>query len=50
METSVAWMAPPESRHNRKLSTVPNAISPASARARRPGTFSSSQLIFVPEK
>ena len=35
--TSVACSLPPVSRHNRKLSIVPNAISPASARSRRPG-------------
>lgn len=31
-------------------SIVPNAISPRSARALRPGTLSSSQVAFGPEK
>ena len=35
--TSVACSVPPVSRHSRKLSIVPKAISPASARSRRPG-------------
>ncbi len=35
--TSVACTAPPVSRHSRKLSIVPNAISPASARCAQPG-------------
>ena len=40
----------PVSRHNKKLSIVPNAISPAAARSRKPGTESSSQRIFEAEK
>ena len=35
--------APPASRHTKYESTVPKAISPRSARARSPPTFSSSQ-------
>ena len=34
---SVAWTAPPVRRHSRKLSIVPNASSPRSARSRAPG-------------
>ena len=41
--TSVACVSPPDSRQMRKLSTVPNAICPASARARSPATLSSIQ-------
>ena len=37
---------PPVSRHARKLSMVPKRISPASARFRSAGTFSSSQRIL----
>ena len=48
--TSVACVLPPVRRQMRKLSTVPNAISPASARARSPVTLSSSQRILVAEK
>ena len=48
--TSVACVLPPDSRQMRKLSTVPNAICPASARARSPATLSSIHLIFVAEK
>ena len=33
-----------------QLSTVPERSSPFSARSRAPGTLSSSQRIFVPEK
>ena len=36
-DTSVACTRPPESRQTRKLSTVPNAIEPASARRRSVG-------------
>ena len=41
--TSVTWRAPPVSFHTSQLSIVPNASSPRSARARAPGTCSSSQ-------
>jgi len=47
---SVACTLPPVSRHRRKLSTVPKASSPRSARARAPGTLSRIQAILVPEK
>ena len=47
---SVACTAPPVSRHSKKLSTVPNASRPASAAARAPSTWSSSQAILVAEK
>ena len=47
---SVASTLPPVSRHSRKLSTVPQASSPASARARAPGTLSRIQAILVAEK
>jgi hypothetical protein len=57
LETSVAWTAaavveeggasppspPPVSRQRRKVSMVPKRASPASASARRPGTFSRAQ-------
>ena len=42
--------APPVSRQSRKLSTVPKASSPRSARARAPGTLSRIQAILVAEK
>ena len=48
--TSVTWQRPPVSRQMRNVSTVPNRISPDSARARRPGIVSSRCLILVPEK
>ena len=48
--TSVTCCLPPVSRQMRKVSIVPNRISPRSARARRPGIVSSRCLIFVPEK
>ena len=48
--TSVTWQRPPVSRQMRKVSTVPNRISPASARARSPGVVSSRCSILVPEK
>ncbi len=48
--TSVAWTAPPVSRHTRKVSTVPNASSPRAARGRRPDTWPSSHSSLVPEK
>ena len=49
-EASVTWTAPPVSFQSSQLSTVPKASSPASARARAPGTLSSSQAILVAEK
>ena len=48
--TSVACNLPPVRRHKRKLSIVPNAISPLAARSRSPGTLSSIQRIFDAEK
>ena len=48
--TSVTCRLPPVSRQIRKLSTVPNRISPRAARARRPANVSSRCLILVPEK
>jgi len=50
LEGSVACTAPRVSRHRSQVSTVPKASSPRSARARAPGTWSSSQAILVPEK
>lgn len=47
---SVTWTLPAVRRDTRKLSIVPNASSPASARARAPGVSSSSHASFVPEK
>ena len=47
---SVACTLPPVSRQMRKLSTVPKASSPFSARLRAPLTLSSSHLTLVPEK
>ncbi len=47
---SVAWTLPPVSRHSRKLSIVPKASSPRSARARTPSTSSRIHLSLVPEK
>ena len=47
---SVTCARPPVSFHASHESTVPNASSPRSARRRAPGTSSSSQRIFVPEK
>jgi hypothetical protein len=47
---SVACTAPPESRHSRNESTVPNASSPRSAAWRAPATSSSSQASLVAEK
>ncbi|UTH93792.1 hypothetical protein SRIMHP_06620 [Streptomyces rimosus subsp. rimosus] len=41
---------PPVSFQISHESIVPKAISPASARARRPGTLSSSQAALGPEK
>ena len=48
--TSVTCSAPPVRFQISQLSTVPNASSPRSARARAPGTWSSSQASFVAEK
>src|SRR3989338_4150170 len=48
--TSVAWDWPPVSFQISQLSMVPKAISPRTARRRRPLTLSKSHLIFVPEK
>src|SRR5665213_2108183 len=47
---SVTCRAPPVRFQMSHVSTVPNAISPASARARKPSTLSSSHAIFVAEK
>jgi hypothetical protein len=47
---SVAWDWPPVSFHSSQVSMVPKASSPFSARARAPGTLSSSQASLVPEK
>ena len=47
---SVACTLPPVSRQSRKVSTVPKARWPASASARAPSTWSSSQAILVAEK
>jgi hypothetical protein len=48
--TSVTWHAPLVSFHTSHVSTVPNASLPASARARAPGTLSSSHRILLAEK
>jgi hypothetical protein len=47
---SVACTRPPVSCHSSQLSMVPKASSPASARRRAPGTWSSSHTILEPEK
>ncbi len=47
---SVMCALPPDSCHAIHASTVPNASSPRSARARAPGTLSSSHASLVPEK
>ena len=47
---SVTCSFPPVSFQIRKLSTVPNNSSPASARSRAPSTLSSTQFSLVPEK
>ncbi len=44
------FAAPPLRFHTSQLSIVPNASSPASARARAPSTLSSSQRTFGPAK
>ena len=48
--TSVTCVAPPVSFQTSQVSTVPNASSPASARARAPGTLSRIHATLVPEK
>ena len=47
---SVACTTPPLRRHRRKLSMVPKASSPRSARARAPSTWSRIHATLVPEK
>ena len=47
---SVACTRPPVSFQSSQLSTVPKARSPASARARAPGVWSSSHCSLVAEK
>src|ERR1700683_1417779 len=47
---SVACTLPPVSRHNKYVSTVPNANSPRAARSRILGAQSNNQASFVPEK
>ena len=47
---SVTCTLPPVSFQTSHVSTVPNRISPASARSRAPGTLSRIHLIFVAEK
>ena len=47
---SVACTRPPVSRQIRNVSTVPNRISPAAHRSRRPGIVSTRCTIFVAEK
>ena len=46
--TSVAWTAPPVSRQSRKLSMVPKASSPRSARSRAPGRCRGSRRSWSP--
>ena len=48
--TSVAWTRPFVSRQIKKVSTVPNRISPAAHRSASPGIVSSRWMIFVAEK
>ena len=48
--TSVTCCVPPVSFQTSQVSTVPNASSPASARARAPGTLSRIQRILLAEK
>jgi len=51
--TSVTWTppcGPPVRFQTSQASTVPKRASPRSAAERRPGTFSSSQASFGPEK
>ena len=47
---SVQWLLPPLRRQSKKLSMVPKASSPASARVRALGTLSSSQRSLLAEK
>ena len=47
---SISCRRPPVRCQSRRLSTVPAASSPASARALAPATLSSSQAILVAEK
>ena len=47
---SVTCSRPAVSCQTSQLSMVPNASSPASARARAPGTLSRIQASLVPEK
>ena len=49
-DASVTCARPPVSCQTSHVSTVPKASLPASARALAPGTWSSIQAIFVPEK
>ena len=48
--TSVMCVAPLVSCQTSQLSMVPKASSPASARARAPGTLSRIQATLLPEK
>ena len=48
--TSVTCTLPPVSFQISQLSMVPNASSPAAARARAPGTLSRIQRILLAEK
>ena len=50
LETSVRCARPPVRRQTRKLSTVPKQSSPASARARSPGSASRMWAILGPLK
>jgi len=47
---SVTWASPPVRCQASQVSMVPKASSPRSARARAPGTVSSSHASLVPEK
>ena len=49
-EWSVWWVRPPVRFQTSQVSTVPQANSPASARSRTSGTFSSSQATLAAEK
>jgi hypothetical protein len=49
-DASVMCFRPPESWNTSHESIVPKASSPRPARARAPGTLSSSHLSLVPEK
>ncbi len=48
--TSVTWRRPPVSFQTSQESIVPAARRPAAAFFRAPGTWSSSQRSFEPEK